>query len=407
MKRHKNKLTVSVLIILMISIFSTCINKKTDSNDARGITYIGSAKCINCHKNIFDTYTSTSHYLSSRPASKDAIKGSFSPDSNAFYYRPALKVAMEQRDSGFFQVAYIDNVEKQAHRFDIVFGSGRKGQSYAYWMGNYIFQLPVSYFAPENSWVNSPNYPPHNVKFDRNITIGCFECHSSYINKTFEEISGDQVINQFDKNQIVYGIDCERCHGPSASHVNFHEENPLEKKPRYIALSSTLTNDEKLAMCAMCHSGPRETYKSTFDFVPGDKLSKYVHQDTSSVNTTEIDVHGKQYQLLAKSQCFIKSKVMNCSSCHNTHVKERDNLALFSQRCMNCHKPDNHNFCKLAPSTGNNIVNNCIDCHMPAKPSSLITLMSQDQTKPNSAFVRTHYISVYPKETKKFLENIK
>lgn len=407
MKKHKSIISVSAIISILVVFFSTCINEKSQSNDVRGAAYIGSAKCINCHKNIYDTYINTAHYLSSRPASKDAIKGSFSPDSNAFYYRPALKVIMEKRDSGFYQVAYIDNMEKQARRFDIVFGSGRKGQSYAYWLGDYIFQLPVSYFAPEKSWVNSPNYPPHNVKFDRNIPIGCFECHSSYIKKTFVEVAADRLIDHFNSNQIVYGIDCERCHGPAARHVYFHEKNPQEKKPQYISLYASLSKQEKLDRCAMCHSGPRQTYKSTFDFVPGDRLSNYVYPDTSSLNTSDIDVHGKQYQLLAKSQCFIKSTILNCSSCHNTHVKERENLSMFSQRCMNCHNTANHNFCRMAPSLGDNIVSNCIDCHMPAKPSRVITLMSQGKKKPIPAFVRTHYVSIYPEETKKFMATSK
>lgn len=407
MKRHKSILIVFAIISSLVLMFSTCINQKNQSNDVRGVVYIGSTKCINCHKNIYDSYISTAHYLSSRTASKDAIKGSFSSDSNVFYYRPTLKVAMEQRDSSFYQVAYIDDMEKQARRFDIVFGSGRKGQSYAYWVGDYVFQLPVSYFAPEKSWVNSPNYPPHNVKFDRNIPIGCFECHSSYINKTSVEVTEDRIIDHLDRNQIVYGIDCERCHGPAARHVDFHEKNPQEKKPGYISLYSSLSKKERLDMCAMCHSGPRQTYKSTFYFAPGEKLSDYVYPDTSSVNTSDVDVHGKQYQLLAASQCFIKSNVLNCSSCHNTHVKERENLALFSQRCMNCHNTANHNFCKMAPSVGESIVSNCIDCHMPAKPSRLITLMAQGQKKPTPALVRTHYISIYPEETRKFMVSSK
>lgn len=394
---------ISAVISLLVMILSTCLDEKNKLPDPRGVAYKGSDKCINCHKSIYNAYVSTAHYLSSRPASGDAIKGTFSPGSNVFHYRPALKVAMEQRDSGFYQVAYIDDLEKQARRFDVVFGSGRKGQSYIYWLGDYAFQLPVSYFAPGKSWVNSPNFPPHHVKFDRNIPIGCFECHSSYIKKTFVEVAEDRLIDHFDSNQIIYGIDCERCHGPAAKHVFFHEKNPQVKKPAYISIMSAVSRVEKVDMCAMCHSGARQTHRPTFDYAPGAMLSNYLYPDTSSVNTIDIDVHGKQFQLLAKSQCFIKSNVLNCSSCHNTHVTERENMALFSQRCMNCHNTSSHNFCSMAPSPGIKIESNCIDCHMPAKPSKLITLMPQDGKQPIPAFVRTHYISIYPEESKKFM----
>lgn len=402
MKRHQRKTTFLTLTCSLILIFNNCINEQKKSNDPRGEEYTGSAKCISCHKSIYDSYIKTAHNLSSRLATKDAIKGSFAKDSNTLYYRPALKVAMERHDSGFYQVAYIDDVAKQAARFDIVVGSGRKGQSYLYWYGDNLFQLPVSYYVPGKTWINSPNYPPENVLFNRNIPVGCFECHSSYIKKTASKPAGNDLIDYFDKNQLVYGIDCERCHGPAAKHVNFHEKNPLEKEPKFIATFTGLNRQQKLDVCAMCHSGAREIISSGFYFKPGEKLSNYLHPDTSAVTAADIDVHGKQYQLLTASKCFIKSNTLTCSSCHNTHVEERDNITDFSKRCMNCHNNPNHSP-NITASLGTDIVNNCIDCHMPARPSKVITMKSQTQAKPIPALVRTHYISIYREETKKFI----
>lgn len=401
LKRHKRKISFLALLCLSVVVFNNCINEQKKSNDARGEDYIGSAQCITCHRDIYNSYVKTAHNLSSRPASKQTIKGSFAKNANTLYYRPALKVAMEQRDSGFYQVAYIDNIEKQAEKFDIVIGSGTKGQSYLYWYGDNIFQLPVSYYVPGHSWVNSPNYPPENVLFNRNISVGCFECHSSYIKKTDSKPVGNDLTDYFDKNQLIHGIDCERCHGPAAKHVTFHENNPQEKKPAFIATFTSLNRQKKLDMCAMCHSGARQTITPAFYFKPGEKLSNYLYPDTSAVTAADIDVHGKQYQLLTASKCFIKSKTLTCASCHNAHVTERDNLSEFSKRCMNCHTNPNHDS-KITASYGADLTKNCIDCHMPARPSALITMKSQAQTKPIPALVRTHYISVYLDESKKF-----
>ncbi|MEP7144293.1 MAG: multiheme c-type cytochrome [Ferruginibacter sp.] len=399
----RRKIYILASFCLTILIFNNCINRQKKNTDFRGEGYIGSEKCSTCHKEIYDSYVKTAHYLSSSPASKDAIKGSFSKDSNELYYRPALKVVMEKTDSGFYQVAYVNNIEKQAARFDIVIGSGRKGQSYLYWFDDNVFQLPVSYYVPGKSWVNSPTYPLEKVLFNRNIPVGCFECHSAYIKKTATKPSADGMIDYFDKSKIIYGIDCERCHGPAEAHVNFHENNPNEKKSTFIANAATLARQEKLDMCAMCHSGARETISSTFYFNPGSKLSKYLRPDTSTVRTSQIDVHGKQYQLLTASKCFIKSKTMTCSSCHNTHAEERNNLRDFSMRCMNCHNNPVHDPAKMIGVDRAGIVNNCIDCHMPARPSAVITMKSQSQAEPIPALVRTHYISVYADETIKFI----
>lgn len=403
MKTHKRKICILVLFSLSIIIFNKCLNEQKQGNDFRGPDYAGSAKCITCHKQIYESYIKTAHNLSSRPAAKNTIKGSFATDSSTFYYRPELKVVMEQDDSGFYQVAYLNNVKRKTARFDIVTGSGRKGQSYLYWRDDNVYQLPVSYYIPEKSWVNSPNFPPHNVQFTRNIPIGCFECHSSYIKRTATKPIGDYLVDYFDKQKIIYGIDCERCHGPAAAHVDFHENNPLEKKARHIENIAGLARQEKLDMCAVCHSGARQTITSTFDFKPGAKLSAFLYPDTSSLNTSEIDVHGKQYQLLTASKCFLKSSTLTCTSCHNTHIEERNNMKTFSSRCINCHVTTNHSVVKMPDSLRAGIINNCIDCHMPARPSALITMQAQNQNRPIPALVRTHYIAIYPDETKKFI----
>lgn len=407
MQRHSRTFAVIILIIILMIAFSQCVHETTAFTDGRGKEYAGASKCISCHKNIYESYINSAHFITTTPASKETVKGSFNPDSNTYYYRPELKVSMENRDTGLYQVAYLNGTERKAARFDIVFGSGRKGQSFVYWYKDHILQLPVSYYVPEKSWVNSPNYPPHNVKFDRNVTIGCFECHASYINKTSETVANEEPVDHFDRDNIIYGIDCERCHGPAATHVDFHEKNPEEKKAAFIAGSKNLSRDGKTAMCAVCHSGSTQTMQVPFNYKPGDKLSTYIYPSREPINNADAEVHGKQYQLLYASKCFIKSPLLNCSSCHNPHIKERDDPALFSRKCMNCHNTTGHKFCSMTSLVGPSIINNCIDCHMPAKSSKIITVKSQINTTAIPALVRTHFISIYPAESERFLSRKK
>jgi hypothetical protein len=390
----------------LILTLSQCINRDKDSvvnTDPRGDGYAGAAACNNCHKNIYNSYLHTAHNKSSAPASKETVKGSFEPGANEYFYRPDVKVMMEKRDSGLFQVAYMNNIEKRSNRFDIAIGSGRKAQTYLYWLDSKMYQLPVSWFVPANSWANSPGYPPHQVRFDRNVPIGCFECHSTYVKVASNEVAGTRVIDNFDKNTLLYGIDCERCHGPAAQHVSFHEEHPREKASKYITIYSSLTRQQKVDMCATCHSGIQQMLKSTFLFKPGDTLLNAFFTPSAPVSVSDLDVHGNQTQLLTASACFIKSKTLTCGSCHNTHVTERENIALFSKRCINCHTNMDHHFSRMASGSDANITANCIDCHMPAKPSKIITLLSNGQTSPRPDSIRTHLITVYPEETKKYL----
>ena len=397
------KIVVVSFLCLLILLLNNCMNGKKRTDDPRGSAYAGSATCKSCHANIYNAYSSTAHNLSSTPASKESIKGSFAKDSNVVFYRPALKVAMKQTDSGFYQVASIDNVERQAARFDIVIGSGRKGQSYLYWLNENLFQLPVSYYVPGKKWINSPGYPPGFVLFNRNVPGGCFECHSAFIKKTATKPEGDYLVDYFDRRQLIYGIDCERCHGPALAHVEFQEKNPDNKKAMFITSIAGLARQQKLAMCAICHSGARETSRSVFYYKPGAKISGYLHPDKSVPDVSRVDVHGKQYQLLQASKCFLKSNDLTCSSCHNTHVEERGNMKNFSMRCMNCHTAPDHSSLKMTNSVQATMLNNCIDCHMPAKPSAIISMQSQGGQDPVPALVRTHYISIYADATSKFL----
>jgi hypothetical protein len=398
---------VTAIVFTIIITLSQCISNNDQagnaSSDPRGEAFAGASACANCHTNIYNSFLHTAHMQTSAAASAETVKGSFNPHANEYFYNEDVKVVMEQRDSALYQVAYKNDKEIQASRFDVVIGSGRKAQTFLYWYDEKAYQLPISYFVPANNWVNSPGYPPKQVRFDRNVPIGCFECHSSNIQVTSNEVAGDRIIDNFNKTSIIFGIDCERCHGPAKNHAQFHEKNPNEKASMFISKYASLSRQQKVDMCAVCHSGMQQTLKSTFDFKPGDTLLNNYFTPSAPVRVDELDVHGNQAQLLAASACFIKSKSLTCNSCHNTHVTERKNMALFSKRCMSCHSPATHNFCTMAPKPGITITNNCIDCHMPAKPSRMITLLSNGDKTATPNFVRTHYITVYPGETKKQL----
>jgi len=305
---------------------------------------------------------------------------------------------MERNAEGLLQVIYINGKEVIRQPMDIVIGSGTKGQTYLSWAGKKLFQLPVSYYAPLNAWCNSPGYPTDKIMINRTIPVRCLECHTTNFKKT-EAING---VDEFDRTQVMYGVDCERCHGPAAEHVAFQKAHPDEKKAKFIINPALLSRQQKLDNCALCHSGLRENSKPSFSFVTGDKLDDYSTPDYKADTVAQLDVHGNQYGLLTASKCFKLSK-MDCSSCHNVHVNEANNPGLFSLRCMNCHNNDNHNFCTQPAMPGLVLKANCIDCHMPALPSKKIFLEVEDKAKSTPDLIRTHLISIYKEQTKLYL----
>ena len=391
-------------------LFTKCINsgkRETESlPSANGYSaYAGSASCAGCHKNIYDTHINTAHFRTSGNATADNIKGSFENGKNTFTYNNGATVSMEKHADSFYQVAYVKNVEKKRERFDMVIGSGTKGQSYASWVNNNLVQLPITYFTSANQWSNSPGYP-NKIAFNRPITSRCLECHATFA----ETISPPGVEPEaFNKNKMIIGVDCEKCHGPAKMHVDYQVQHPKESIAKYIINPATFSRQQSLDLCALCHGGRLQKSKPSFSFSAGESLANYFIIDTTAKSADNIDVHGNQLGLLKASKCFRQSNTLTCITCHDAHANEKGNVALYSQRCISCHN-DKHAggvVCKMTASLGAEINKNCIKCHMPEQPSMAIAVMLQGSEISTPALMHTHLIKVYPDETKVVLDFIK
>lgn len=391
-KRHY--LIVGVIAVLVI-LLTRCTGHRKEAADPRGGKFADAASCAQCHKAIYDTYATTAHANSSAVAGAGVVKGRFDPPGNVFHFANHTEVIMEQQGDALFQKVMMDGKEQARYPFDVVFGSGRKAQTFLYWKNDQYFQLPISWFVPADNWANSPGFPADHPKFDRVIPSTCFGCHSSMV-KVREEVKGLNITEKFARREMIAGIDCQRCHGPAAEHVDYHTANPAEKAPHFMTRIDTLSRVQRLDACALCHSGLKPLYRPAFEFKPGDKLSDFIIPTVPfPQKPNQLDVHGNQMQLLAASQCFLQSKTMNCSTCHNPHVTERTSMQTFSQRCMTCHQPESPQFCRHTGKPSAILQQNCIDCHMPSLPSGSITLLTNGQQSPTPDSVRTHLIDVY------------
>jgi hypothetical protein len=204
----------------------------------------------------------------------------------------------------------------------------------------------------------------------------------------------------------MYGIDCQRCHGPAANHVEYHLDNPEDKKAKYITTYNSLNRQLKVDMCAVCHGGnDLKVEKSTFKYIPGDNLASFY--DPPFGMSYEPDLHGNQAKMLSMSKCYINSANLTCTTCHDVHQSEKKDPLISSQKCMDCHKEQTHNFCKMAPVLGNAITGKCIDCHMPALPSKAISYKMSAAKQTSQYLLHAHRIAIYPEQTKQILSLIK
>jgi hypothetical protein len=339
-------LVIAGHFMAFLLLVSTCDFVRNDDRlsgvlHSSGAEFAGSESCVECHQTIAESHFQTPHFLTSQAAVPETVRGSFDSIENVLVLNERIKIVMERNSSGLFQRGLVDGREVEKKPMEITIGSGRQGQTYLYWHENALFQLPVSYYAPLDTWSNSPGYPTDQLLFNRNIPARCLECHSTYF-KIGKTAGGHET---FDRNQAILGVDCERCHGPAGRHVVFHRNNPDETEARHVINLGRLTRQQKLDNCALCHSGVRDNIMPSFSFIVGDKLDDFSFPMYPADSAATLDPHGNQYGLLTSSKCF-RMSTMDCSSCHNVHAKETDQLAVFSARCINCHKPGSDNFCK-------------------------------------------------------------
>ena len=357
-------------------------------NNSNSSAFVGDEACRLCHQLQTSTYFETAHHLTSRMPDQNSMLGKFNDGANILKTStPSIYYQMTATNEGYFESAVeeLSPFRKVSHteRIDLVFGSGRRGQTYLFWKGDRLLELPVSYWTELDGWINSPGFPDGSPRFDKPVLPRCLECHSG----RFEQLPQSE--NSYLSSSLVLGITCERCHGAGREHVLFR----ASKTPARSGIQDAIVNpallprDRQIDICAFCHAGPGKPLAPALSFAPGGVLEDYVQIPYTP--DAAIDVHGNQAQLLARSRCF-QGSAMTCTTCHDVHKRQRD-AAAFSSHCLTCHKPKD---CAKFRKLGRAIASDCVDCHMPLEESEvLISHTSGRKLKP---WVRNHRIGVYP-----------
>jgi len=354
----------------------------------RPATAMGDTTCLSCHGDKA-SYEGTAHRLTTRHPSRQAVAGNFGVGKNVLHTPNArLHFRMDVDSTGFHQTA-VEGTGKdttsRTERVAYVAGSNRKGQSFLYWRGDSLYQLPISYWKTLDTWINSPGpaYMDGRANFDRAVAPRCFECHATWI-----EAKPDlNVANRFDSTGAILGITCERCHAGGREHVTREPSMLRAARGPAIVNPARLTRERQMDACAQCHGGLGTPKLPSFTYVAGYKLESFLELPAQRPEK-QVDVHGNQVALLQRSRCYQASQ-MTCITCHDVHATQRD-VKQLSGKCLTCHQEQS---CKLFPTQGHALAGRCVDCHMPLQSSNLI--VSALEGTQQQAQVRSHWIKVY------------
>ncbi|MCO8120188.1 cytochrome C [Stieleria sp. TO1_6] len=323
-----------------------------------GLGFVGADACAECHRERHAGFRETGHYQTSAVCTADRVLGPLQPPGNQLQTDdPSWSIRMQSEDG---QVAQV--VQLLDWRFpipmDVIVGSGKLAQTFLFWQQDALYESHVSYFTKtqmdgSGQWLASPGFEAVDANYARPIRVECLECHVTYIAKK-------EPPNRFHRESAIWGISCERCHGPGQQHVEFHQQTPSQTKAKFIVHPQDLSRQQQLDLCAQCHSGGFKFRQQPFRFRPGDDIDdfhKLYHPDSEDTG-----VHtSNQLTRLKQSECFKQSE-MTCTTCHNPHQLQRGDLVAFSKACLKCHSALQ---CKQKTLTPVELAADCISCHMP------------------------------------------
>ncbi len=322
--------------------------------------------CGECHQSEYEGFLETAHFRTASIATPATVLGDLSPPGNRLETKDE-NVHFEMAADGdrIYQTVFIQqdgNQYQHREQFDIVTGSGNHGQTYLYWEGDRLCQLPISFFS-ESGWINSPGpYRDGTADFARGVGARCLDCHATFFS------SHPSDFNRHDRTNFILGVTCVRCHGAGWAHVSYHRSNPDDDEARYIVHPGNLDQLRANEVCAQCHSGIGRPLQAPFSYRPGEPLDQFLALDMNTDSRSNDDPHAANQMLrLMKSRCFEESADMTCATCHDPHRNERADLKTFNQRCAKCHEQDT---CHLADEYGTQIVDRCVECHMPSRRDS-------------------------------------
>ncbi len=360
--------------------------------------FVGPTACSECHPEILDSFVHTAHARTSRIASPQFVLGSFAADSSSVVKTSAEHLSFEMReaDGKLYQNLCLDEAGTQyrlTSEIDVAFGSGKIAQTYGYWFGEQLYELPISYFGEEDRWINSPGYEDGTADFARPLQPRCLECHVTYV----AWVPGTH--NQYHPRTLIESVSCERCHGPGADHVRYHQQHPDATSAEAIANPSALSRARQIDVCAQCHSGAGKPLTPPFSFHAGDVLEKHLQLPTDS--ETEGGVHtANQVARMKLSKCYTESDTMTCITCHDLHQHERGRSKVFAQRCLQCHE---RNHCGASERVGEQLEQMCISCHLPKRRDDAVRMEAESGVR--LPLLRDHFVRIVREDAERLLES--
>lgn len=309
------------------------------------------------------------------PGDQIVSPGEVNDSANGLTYRVS-------RESDGWRLEVVRGEEYAVAPISYFLGSGERGLTPLWEQDpdNYV-ELRISYYADTETWDFTPGQEdaapvalPDALgrQISKKGRFGCLTCHSTLL---------VQDRGKIDLDRSLFGVHCERCHGPGRQHVEaakrgdvlptrnpavaqatslagrfFEGEVPDTPQDKFL-WSVAKARDERLIrdlyMCGDCHG------------------RSALHNESDD---TELAMF--QVAALAASKCYQRGPgKIRCTDCHDPHrdIADTDG-ARYVAVCLGCHQ-DADSLAQPARTAGQvpaktcpvDARGGCIECHMPKK----------------------------------------
>ena len=350
-----------------------------------GATFVGSQKCMDCHKKEYDRWQGSHHDHAMDVATDTTVLGDF---SDAVFEMHGVTSRFYRKDGRFY--VHTRGPEGKMGEFEIThtFGWYPLQQYLVPFAGGRLQCLPIAWDVREKRWYHlTPEEPVepkdwlHWTHAGQNWNGMCAECHSTNLKKNY-----DIHTNAYQTTWSDIDVGCEACHGPGSRHVEW-AELPDMARPRVmnydlVMKTSGLGSRELVELCAPCHS--RRAALGDYTHAEADLLDSLLPQLlTEGMYFPDGQILEEVYVYGSFTQSKMYHRDVRCSDCHDVHsikpVKDGNDL------CLQCHRAEEydtkeHHFHKKKGEKGEPIRSDkgkvvfsvgtgaeCVQCHMPGR----------------------------------------
>lgn len=276
--------------------------------------------------------------------------------------------------------------QRRKSRVDFLYGVGNADSVFLSWEGDRLYELPMVWLYTENRWAVSHFFPYRGGSYGRELNPRCLECHNTWIN----HVPGS--LNEYQRDRMILGVTCERCHGPGREHVEHHRQHPGEARGAFVVHPGQLPRERNIEVCTQCHSNAIKHRGPAFNYRPGEPLDEAYK--TLATDFPEYDHVANQIQYLRQSKCFQQSESMTCVTCHDPHQQPRPAGSTSSEHsCLQCHQPPD---CREQPRLPEPVRADCVGCHLPPIIKINVNFQTPDDDYVPPLRRSEHRIAIHP-----------